>query len=134
MGVSISHWPGPPTSWWWYFTGTPILSRCWTISRAQVVELVLGRDGVVAAVQRDVMPVPAGALFQSASLQLQAVGGVVDAVVEAHVVEDVELELGSPEAAVGDAGGAQILFGADGDIARVVGEDLVRIGFQRECR
>ena len=22
--VSISHWPGPPTSWWWYFTSTPI--------------------------------------------------------------------------------------------------------------
>ena len=25
--VSISHWPGPPTSWWWYLTGTPIASR-----------------------------------------------------------------------------------------------------------
>ncbi len=28
MRVSISHWPGPPTSWWWYLTGTPIASRC----------------------------------------------------------------------------------------------------------
>jgi hypothetical protein len=26
--VSISHCPGPPTSWWWYLTGTPIASRC----------------------------------------------------------------------------------------------------------
>ena len=26
-GISISHCPGPPTSWWWYFTGTPTDSR-----------------------------------------------------------------------------------------------------------
>ena len=23
-GISSSTCPGPPTSWWWYFTGTPI--------------------------------------------------------------------------------------------------------------
>jgi len=27
IGISISHWPGPPTSWWWYFTSTPICDR-----------------------------------------------------------------------------------------------------------
>ena len=27
IGISISHWPGPPTSWWWYLTGMRMSSN-----------------------------------------------------------------------------------------------------------
>ena len=96
MGVSISHWPGPPTSWWWYLTGTPIASRCSGHLAAQVVELVFGRDGVVAAVQGDIVTVPAGGAVPVGFVGVQAVGGMVDAVVEGDVVEDVELDIPVP--------------------------------------
>ena len=63
---------------------------------AQVVELVFGRDGMVAAVQRDVVPVPAGGAVPVGFAEFQAVGGVVDAVLEGHIVEDVELDTPAP--------------------------------------
>jgi hypothetical protein len=90
---------------------------------AQVVELVLGRDGVVAAVQGDVMAVPALCAVPVGLVRIQPVAGVVDAVVEGDLIEDVELELRPPAALVGDAGLLEVLLGPDGDVARVVGED-----------
>ena len=95
---------------------------------AQVVELVLGRDGVVAAVQRDVVSMAALRAIPVGLLRLEMITGAVGLVLPCYLVEDVKLELWSPVALVSDAGLGQELLGAAGNVARIVGKDCQRAG------
>jgi hypothetical protein len=97
---------------------------------ADLIQLILGRDGMVTAVPRDVMSVPALVAVPVGFEAFDGVAGAIDAIFVADAVEDVELELGSPAAFVGDPRGAHIFLGANGNVARVVGKALVCIGFE----
>ncbi len=103
------------------------------ISRAEVVERVLRRDRVVAAVERDQMAVSRRGAVPVGLRAVDAVRGDVDAVLDRDVVEDVELVLGSPDALVRDARRPQILLGAPDDVARVEGERRFRVGLVRRA-
>ena len=93
----------------------------------------LGADAVdlVGRRHREVAFLGAGPVAQVVAL---AVAGVPDAFLgvdlvvadvavlfEAHAVEDEELQLRSPVAGVGDAGGLQVLLRLPGDITRIAG-------------
>ena len=100
---------------------------------AQVEELVFGRYGMIATMQRNVVSVAAGSAVPIGLIRIQTIRGMIDPAVESHVIEDVELELRPPQAAVGNPAVPQVSLGADGDVARVVGKHLVRIRFQRRA-
>ncbi len=97
----------------------------------QVVELIFGRDGMVAAVQRNVMAVAALSAVPVGLVGIQAIACSVDLVLVSYVVKDVELELWPPAAFVGDAGLKHIGLSTSGDVARIVGKDGVGVRFQR---
>jgi hypothetical protein len=97
---------------------------------AQVEQLIFGRDGMIATMRRDVMSVPA---LRTVPVRFPAhhlVAGAVDARFVADAVEDVKLEFRPPAAFVRDARGTHKLLGAAGNVARVIGERGVRVGFE----
>jgi len=95
------------------------------------VELILRGNGMIAAVQWDVMSVTADMTVPVGFAAFDGIAGTVDPIFEADAVEDVELELRPPAAFIGDARGLHVFLGADGNVARVIGEGLVRVGFER---
>ncbi len=97
---------------------------------AQVEQLVLGWNGMIAAMQRNIMTVAAGAAIPISFVAIQAVRCAVHTVFKGHVIEDIKLELWSPPAMIGNPGAAQIGLSPDGNIARIVDEHSMRISFQ----
>ena len=89
----------------------------------QVVELILGGNGVVAAVQWDVVAVAAFGTLPVGLPRVHPVAGPIHTAFVGHIVKDIELELWPPAALVGDAGLVQTGLGAEGDVAWVVGKD-----------
>ena len=130
MRVSISHWPGPPDLVVVVLDGHPHRLEVQADLRPRVEEVVLRRDGVVAAVARDRVAATELVALPVRFPRLDAVRGGVDAVLVAHAVEQVELELRPPEAGVAHARGPQELLGPRRERARVVGEGLVRVGLE----
>jgi len=94
---------------------------------AQVVELVLGRDGVVAAVARDQVAVTALLRAPVGLGRIDPVRSPVDLVLESDLVEDIELVFGAPAAVVGDAAFAHERLGPPGDVARIAREGLLGV-------
>ncbi len=91
---------------------------------AQVVRLVEGRAAEVAALRGDGVAAAGvdGRVGGDGDAEVVGVAAEVDA------VEDVELELGAEERAVGDAGLAEPGLGLAGDAARVAGVGFARVG------
>ena len=75
-------------------------------------------------------PPPSSWLFQSASRDSTRYAAVFIAVLVAHAVEEVELELRPPQAGLADPRGAQELLGPRRERPRVVGEGLARVGLE----
>ncbi len=100
---------------------------------AQVVECVLGRNGVIPTVKRDVVTVPPCAAAPGSLARFDAVASTVHLILVGHTVKDVKLELWPPLAPVGDAALDQVLLGTAGNIARVVEKDRLRVSLQRRA-
>ena len=98
---------------------------------AQVEELIFGRDDMIAAVERNQMPMPAAAALPGSFFAFHAVGSGVDIILKRHTVEDVELILRPPATFVRDAPGAHGGFGANGDVAWIAAERQFGVGLER---
>ena len=70
---------------------------------AQVEELVLGWDGMVAAMHRDVMPMTTFHTGPIGFLAIHTVAGAVDTILIRDAVEDIKFKLRTPTALIRNA-------------------------------
>lgn len=87
-----------------------------------MIKLILGRDGVIPAMQWNVMSVPAIVAVPIGFAAFDGIARFVDAVFITDIIKDVELN--SLER-LSSATPVDFIYScADGNVARIVGEDL----------
>ncbi|OQA17055.1 MAG: hypothetical protein BWY63_02534 [Chloroflexi bacterium ADurb.Bin360] len=125
--------PGSPNLMVVVFDGNAHRFQVHADAGAQVVQAIQRRDSVIAAVQRDAITAAQLVALPIRLSRFHAVRSRIHRVLIGNPIEDIEFKLGSPNAAIGNAGLFEEFLSPNRNIARIVGENLPRVRLERDA-